>query len=235
MKNRNIALLILFVLLISAFTGCGNSKKVEALIQEAEDYVSNEKYEYAINVYEEIIGYKNEAQYKNRLLEIQELYTLANMKGHIEGKVTWKYNDFVGHRGDNGAVAVLIEKNILKADEMRSMEDLVFISSKDVENFHKKYSYFTFTTKTNVDGEYRFKDIPLGKYILIIKSNNVTGASKKELDKTYTTAFEWYVRQLIEKEDSSIAPMLYQYEIFEIDIKDDDIIIIDHDFGTKSF
>lgn len=67
--------------------------------------------------------------------------------GSLEGNVYWKYNEFVGNRGDAG-----------------SGVDLYGHTDTSLHYF----------TKADVGGDYRFDSIPEGYYLLIVRSRNTT-------------------------------------------------------------
>lgn len=74
--------------------------------------------------------------------------------GSLTGNIYWKYNDFVGNKPDAGSYVQLL-------------------SIKD--------SNSTFETSADIQGNYRFDDIPVGEYLVLIKSKNTTGSGSELL------------------------------------------------------
>jgi hypothetical protein len=65
--------------------------------------------------------------------------------GTLTGNVFWKYNDYVGNKPDAGATAYLLTTDTTKE---------------------------AISATCDVQGNYKIENLPVGKYLLIVKSNN---------------------------------------------------------------
>ncbi|UPK69319.1 carboxypeptidase-like regulatory domain-containing protein [Chitinophaga filiformis] len=73
--------------------------------------------------------------------------------GNVRGNIFWKYNNYVGNKPDAGASVTLY-----------SMSDSVKLDAK-----------------CDVQGNFIFDKVPVGKYILVVRSQNTTGSADDQL------------------------------------------------------
>jgi hypothetical protein len=99
-------------------------------------------------------------------------------KGTVKGNVYWRYNDFVGDKPDAGASVALYD-------------------FKDSNTIYRQ--------ETDLRGDYEFKDIPAGAYLLIIRSKNTTASAGDNITELYfagyelDTFFRTNVKEVLEK------------------------------------
>lgn len=84
------------------------------------------------------------------LLAIATLTSCSKGEGNIKGNVYWKYNDFVGNKPDAGSK----------------------IELWGVDTVSTKITDFKLETTADMNGNYTFENIPVGYYMLIVKSKN---------------------------------------------------------------
>ena len=90
--------------------------------------------------------------------------------GQVKGQVTWKYNKYVGTRGDDGAKVMLIPKNANTKDYDNNLAAM-FLSGT--------YDSGIIVTKCDGYGNFDFGDRILeGEYICLIVSKNTTAAGR---------------------------------------------------------
>jgi hypothetical protein len=90
--------------------------------------------------------------------------------GQVKGQVTWKYNKYVGVRGDDGAKVMLIPLNA---------ETKKYDNKSAAMFFSGTYDSGIIVTKCDGYGNFDFGDrIPEGEYICLIVSKNTTSASR---------------------------------------------------------
>lgn len=104
--------------------------------------------------------------------------------GNLEITVSYFYNNFLGYKPDVGANAILFEEKYLSGickDSINLINSRVgvFYNTKgkaidDPKNMLK--------AEANVEGKITFKDIPCGKYFLLVISNGRYVFSKKVID-----------------------------------------------------
>ena len=80
--------------------------------------------------------------------------------GSVQGEITYKYNNYVGNRGDTGAIILLI------AQDVKSLPDRLGLGMMS-ENPDKVYN-----TTANGTGAYSFDHIPAGEYYIVVISKN---------------------------------------------------------------
>lgn len=102
--------------------------------------------------------------------------------GNIEISVSYFYNNFQGYKPDVGAVAYLINE---KASDSLAIDSLHLanVMAKAFLKTNGKYLNDSniLTMEADVTGKINYKDIPSGKYLLIIGSNGRSVFSKKNI------------------------------------------------------
>lgn len=84
--------------------------------------------------------------------------------GNVKGTVIWKYNDYVGVKGDAGATVYLFSKNSTYPTYTKEQLFSWIDGNKDLKGVYQ--------TKVDANGNYSFEDIPSGKYVGVISSKN---------------------------------------------------------------
>lgn len=89
--------------------------------------------------------------------------------GRVTGTVTWKYNDYLGTRGDDGAEIILIPKN-KNSKEYNNKSAAIGIAGS--------YDSGIMVAECDGNGNYDFGySIPVGEYVYIILSDNTRSYS----------------------------------------------------------
>ena len=96
----------------------------------------------------------------------------------VSGVVTWLYNNYTGHRGDEGADVYLFRLPVKKP-----------ISSEDIAQ-RNKFDSIPGTQKQLADGfgNVEFDDVPRGHYLVLIVSRNVARNPNEPLDPSFKAA-----------------------------------------------
>lgn len=84
------------------------------------------------------------------LLAITTLTSCSKGEGEIKGNVYWKYNDFVGNKPDAGSK----------------------IELWGIDTVSIKITNFKLETTADMNGNYAFENVPVGSYMLLVKSKN---------------------------------------------------------------
>ena len=80
--------------------------------------------------------------------------------GTVSGTITYKYNNYVGNRGDTGAVVYLISKNVKSLPDSMGLG----LTSGCPDN--------VYATKVSGTGSYTFSNVPAGEYYIVVISKN---------------------------------------------------------------
>ncbi|MBP3313279.1 MAG: hypothetical protein J6K84_01270 [Oscillospiraceae bacterium] len=90
--------------------------------------------------------------------------------GTLTGTITYKYNNYIGHRGDTGAVIFLIPKNT------KSLPDGIGLG---LTSYAKDG---IFATKAGGNGSYTINQVPAGEYYVVVISNNTNDNPSRVAD-----------------------------------------------------
>lgn len=86
------------------------------------------------------------------------LASCAPKKGSLSGNVSWKYNNFVGNRGDVGAEVSLFSMDSPTGE-------------------------IAFSAVVGADGNFKIENIPAGKYFLVIRSKATNDCPRWHINK----------------------------------------------------
>lgn len=103
---------------------------------------------------------KDVTQEKNKI-KLASLVYDRSKTGSISGVITYKYNDFVGNRGDTGAKILLVQTNHLP-----TFSDFLNIGAMSTTGDDPT----VYTTIVDGTGHYQLDNIPAGEYYLVIES-----------------------------------------------------------------
>lgn len=109
-KECIIISIVIAIFLIIIF-GMSQTKMVKYTY--ANELLKNEKFEKALNIFESLENYKD-SEIKKKEAQIE--YCKRNT-GTMSGMVSWKYNNFVGNRGDTGAKIFAINLEMHEAKD----------------------------------------------------------------------------------------------------------------------
>lgn len=87
--------------------------------------------------------------------------------GTIQGTVTYKYNNYVGNRGDSGAIVILFPN-------MTSYNTKKYDNSRACLGMPGDYESGIKVKKCDGNGNYVFDNVPVGKYYILIISAATT-------------------------------------------------------------
>lgn len=144
----------------------------------------------------------------------------------VKGEFTYKYNDFVGTRGDSGAKVLFIPKNTaLKAQDNKSA--MMFLSGKYDNGIvvEKCDGYGKFDTGDEV--------ITAGEYVVIVASANTNSSGKITVDQ-----LKQYLGDYISDTDLETLALFIGYSKCVIDtmeLKKGYVHTISNDFGITYF
>ena len=87
--------------------------------------------------------------------------------GTVQGTVTYKYNNYVGNRGDSGSLVYLFPN-------MSGYDTSKYDNSRACRGFTGEYDSGIMVTKCDGNGNYVFDNVPVGRYYLLIISAETT-------------------------------------------------------------
>jgi len=141
--------------------------------------------------------------------------------GNLSGTITWKYNDFVGHRGDNGSCVWLISKNVDSIPDTLVEYDELETKTDEIKGYY-------YATVADGNGNYSFDNIPVGDYYIVVKSNNTNNRSYCDIDECFGPAGEKFSSEIKEiKKNFSIM----KYTNSSVTIYEGQTATFSHDFG----
>ena len=153
-------------------------------------------------------------------------------KGSISGNITYYYNKFKGNVSDTGSLVLLIpmDGTALKAPAVSSYVNWLIPSI-----INEKYNeYKVYEAKVDGMGTYSLQNIPVGKYKIIITSNNTTSKSAFDNKEDYITSIQSLTNDVLSSENANLLGQsvgLSKVLIDEIEIAKDQNTIFSHDFG----
>lgn len=121
----------------------------------ASGLLKNKKYESALNIFNNLDEYKDS---KNKLKEAKICYSKEHT-GTMTGLISWKYNNFVGNRGDTGAKIFAINLEIHEpADRL-------------IDTNATQGTNGIWISTADGNGNYKMDKIPCGNYAVFINGN----------------------------------------------------------------
>lgn len=146
-------------------------------------------------------------------------------KGQVKGQITWQYNKFIGTRGDNGAKVLIIPAND-KVKTFDNHEAAMFLTGT--------YDSGIMVTKCDGYGNFDFGDVPAGKYIMLIVSQNTNSMERLLDENSWISDFKMYYGDSFSDEDLEKLILFVGYQKYDFDyitVEDGKIVTITHDFG----
>ena len=110
--KKCIIISIVIAIFIMIIFGMSRTKMVKYIYTT--ELLKNEKFEKALNIFESLENYKDSERKKK---EAKIEYCKRNT-GTMSGMISWKYNNFVGNRGDTGAKIFAINLEMHEAKEL---------------------------------------------------------------------------------------------------------------------
>lgn len=174
--------------------------------------LKNKKYESALNIFNNLDDYKDS---KNKLKEAKICYGKEHT-GTMTGLISWKYNNFVGNRGDTGAKIFAVNLEIHEPSD----------SLIDTNATQGTNGIWISTVDGN--GNYKIDKIPCGNYAVFIVSNNANGnyPEYNALDSVISQK-EWLTIQTINNKTFIRSIKYYN----NIQINENEETTLSYDFG----
>ena len=144
--------------------------------------------------------------------------------GTIEGTITYKYNNYIGNKPDVGARLFLIPTNIPK----KSIEYADLITSGII--LSDKRPAGLLQTETDGNGKYKFNQVPVGEYFLLVRSHE----TNTHLDAGYSQGSLLSIWDYLNavSESTKESRIEQKIEVFDkIVVSENDALTYSHDFG----
>lgn len=138
--------------------------------------------------------------------------------GSVTGEITYKYNDFVGHRADTDSTVYLISKSI-KSLPNNVAAGATFDLPEGV-----------YVTTVSGTGRYNFDRIPVGKYYLVMMSKN-TNEDRNEVVGEYSWGQAFNLFSEEGKEVAMAKARLDKTRTTIIEVFDGQTTTYSYDFG----
>lgn len=153
--------------------------------------------------------------------------------GSMSGMISYKYNNFVGNRGDTGAKVVAINIDLHEPEK--------FDKNNDGNGINGKY-----TAIVDGDGNYKFNKLPCGEYYVFITSYNTKGHYIAYNEKGVINSDFEYLGEEISKEISqeewrnisatNSSTFMRSMKFFDnIIIEKDTDTVVSYDFGLTKY
>ncbi len=172
----------------------------------------------------EALGHKYSGGYCIRCNEKDPKYVAC---GTVKGTVTYKYNDSVGHRGDEGATVMAIpcgdNANTAKYDNGRACVGINGV-----------YESGIVVTECDGNGNYSFDNLPEGEYVFLIISNATTDRMAFLDKEYYEDVINAFYGDLFSDEDLESLTInigLSKYDYNYEKVQANKTYTISHDFG----
>lgn len=149
--------------------------------------------------------------------------------GTVQGTVTYKYNDFVGNRGDTGTIVMLFP-NPLENDTAKYDNGHACFGTAG------SYESGIMVAKCDGNGNYVFDNVPVGQYTYLIISQNTTEKRAfQDSDGYKQQATSYYAANLSDKdrETLKISVGLNKTKWGYVDVIANRNQTISHDFGIS--
>lgn len=148
-------------------------------------------------------------------------------KGKLRGSITWQYNKLIGSKPDVNAKIYLISTSFNKNTITKQEESLFALIGSIPENKKDKL----FFTKVNGYGSYQIDNIPVGKYLMIVISNNTTRPPDTSGEfETMRNMLSPYINDWEQFKLANLSKNKTSFELVEIS-ENQFIHQVDYDFG----
>lgn len=155
--------------------------------------------------------------------------------GSVSGNITYYYNDFKGSVPDTGSVVILIPED----GTAKSMPTFKFFTEWLMESSIKDCNkYKVFSTSVDGTGSYSISNIPIGKYIIFVKSRKTTSEVWAANPDAYPGRIALFLYGYINDENADKLGEAVGYNKYTrntITITKDKDTKFSHDFGITYF
>lgn len=146
--------------------------------------------------------------------------------GTVESCITWKYDQFVGTRGDDGATVVLIPKNTGTKSYDHELAAMLAAGN---------YESGIWVVKCDGYDNYSFGNrVPTGNYMYLIVSNNTTMGYRFNDEERWEQSINNMFGSYFSKSDLKTLKLLIGYNSYSygfIEAEKDSICRLSKDFG----
>ncbi len=147
--------------------------------------------------------------------------------GTIKGTVTYKYNKYVGNRGDSGAIVMLFPN-------MSNYNTKKYDNSRACLGIQGDYESGIKVIKCDGNGNYSFDNVPVGRYYMLIISKETTDGSAFENKASRESLIKGNFSTLLSESD--IKKLILTVGYNKIDTENIDVLAnrthtISKDFG----
>lgn len=180
------------------------------------ELLKNKKYDSALNIFKDIEDYKDS---KSKFKEAKIGYGKEHT-GTMSGLISWKYNNFVGNRGDTGAKIFAVNLETHEATD-----SLIDMNAPQGTNG-------IWISTADGNGNYKIDKIPCGNYAVFIVSNNTNGnyPEYKTLDSVISQK-EWITIETINNKAFIRSVKYYN----NIQINENEETTLSYDFGLTKW
>ena len=180
------------------------------------ELLKNKKYDSALNIFKDIEDYKDS---KSKFKEAKIGYGKEHT-GTMSGLISWKYNNFVGNRGDTGAKIFAVNLETHEATD-----SLIDMNAPQGTNG-------IWISTADGNGNYKIDKIPCGNYAVFIVSNNTNGnyPEYKTLDSVISQK-EWITIETINSKAFIRSIKYYN----NIQINENEETTLSYDFGLTNW
>jgi 23S rRNA pseudoU1915 N3-methylase RlmH len=147
--------------------------------------------------------------------------------GKVSGTITYLYNKYIGNRADTGAKVWLIPKNG-SASKNNLSSYVGWALSFECEKIG------VYCASVDGMGNYIFDRIPVGEYLLVIKSNKTTSGSGFDNKESYEKAISNAVSGYVTKTNADFLGKYIGYQKYtfkSITVYENDTTNVSYDFG----
>ncbi len=214
-KNKKfikIGIIIVFVVVVVIFATQTKVFKYKW----ANELLKNKNYDGALNIFKDLEDYKDS---KDKLKEAKIGYGKEHT-GMISGLISWKYNNFVGNRGDTGAKIFAVNLEIHEP-----IDSLIDMNAPQGTNG-------IWISTADGNGNYKLDKIPCGNYAVFVASNNANGnyPEYNTLDSVISQK-EWITIQTINSKTFIRSIKYYN----NIQVNENEETTLSYDFGLTKW
>lgn len=151
--------------------------------------------------------------------------------GSVSGNVTYFYNYYRGNVSDTGADVLLIPANG-SAKKMPTLKSYTDWSSYLINYSGNKYGVYG--GRVDGMGSYTLQNIPVGKYVIFIKSNETTSGYAFSDEKGYRRGIANLVSGYVNRTNANYLGRYVAYNKYTselIEIRENQTTIFSYDFG----
>jgi hypothetical protein len=204
-------------------------------LYDVTQYKNAESYKKAINLINNVINPTSKSYLINELNNYKTYYNIKmesyeydkSILGNINGSLNWIFNSILGDKPDNDSNLILIpvvENDNFKGD--KSFSSAVALNYTASPNG----LYNIYTTKSDSNGYYEFKNVPVGNYYLIMISKNSKGngiislENSEIITKLFNSTHDFFFK-------AQLGNTKRKLNIEKISILENDTITKDYNFG----